>query len=227
MLSNLDERLGPSRDYAASEESNLEALQARIDGEGMDFIARSFSEYVTEQRQRIAETHQHIADQREPFEQLVADQRDAVELGLSRFDSDIAALESNLGEQRRIIMGLLDAMRSQDFGDVREFIDARERVLAEAAERGVTDPAEIAASMQMLRRSLQPGATGNAHLDRVLEGVAVADERLLQAGAGTGVHAVPASPMPAAPPLPPVLTAPPAPAAGASEDEPRAERTPA
>ena len=213
VLSNLDERLGPIRDYAAGEESNLEALQERISGERMDFIARSFSEYVTQQRQRIAETHQRIDDQREPFEQLVADQRDAVELGLSRFDTDIEALESNLSDQRRIIMRLLDAMRSQDFGDVREFIDAREQVLADAAERGVTDPAEIAASMQALRRSLRPGATGNAHLDRVLEGAAAADERLLNAGAGSGVH-----------PLPP----PPAPASASSpEDEPREERTPA
>ena len=213
VLSNLDERLGPVRDYAANEESNLETLQERISGEGMDFIARSFSEYGTQQRQRIAETRQRIDDQREPFEQLVADQRAAVELTLSRFDADIEALEGNLSDQRRIIMRLLDAMRSQDFGDVREFIDAREQVLADAAERGVTDPAEIAASMQALRRSLCPGATGNAHLDRVLEGAAAADERLLNAGAGSAVH-----------PLPP----PPTPAATSSpEDEPREQRTPA
>ena len=191
VLSNLDERLGPIRDYAAAEESNLEALQERISGEGMDFIARSFSEYVTQQRQHIDETHQHIDDQREPFEQLVVDQRNAVELGLSRFDTDIEALESNLSDQRRIVMRLLEAMHSQDFGDVREFIDARDQVLTEAAERGVTDPTEIAASMQALSRSLRPGATGNAHLDRVLEGVSEADERLLNAGAGAGVHAVP------------------------------------
>ena len=215
VLSNLDERLGPIRDYAANEQSNLEALEERISGEGMDFIARSFSEYVTQQRQRIAETHQRIDDQREPFEQLVADQREAIELGLSRFDADIEALESNLTDQRRIVMRLLDAMRSQDFGDVRDFIDAREQVLAEAAERGVADPAEIAASMQALRRSLRPGATGNAHLDRVLESVSEADERLLNAGAGAGVHAVPPPPTPAS-------AAPPA-----ADDESREERTPA
>ena len=187
---HLDERLGPLREYNESEEANLDGLQQRIGGEGMDFIARSFSDYVTQQRQRIAETRQHIDDQREPFEQLALDQRDSVELALARFDEDIEALEGNLSEQRRVLMRLLDGMRSDDFHEVSGLLAARQQAFSDAASSGVTDPAEIGASMQALRRAMRPGANGNPHLDEVLEGLEQADERLLTAGDPPTVRAL-------------------------------------
>ena len=189
VLENLEDRLGPIREYAESEEANLDFFQERMKGDGMDSIARSFSDYVAQQRQRIAETHQRVDGQREPFEQLALDQRDAVELALSRFDSDIAALEGNLSEQRRVLMRLLDSLRSEDFHEVREFLGARDEALAAAAERGITDPAEIAVSMQALRRALRPGG-GNAQLDRALEEAEEADERLLNAYGPPAMHAL-------------------------------------
>ena len=190
VLVHLDERLGPLREYNESEEANLDGLQQRIGGEGMDFIARSFSDYVTQQRQRIAETRQHIDDQREPFEQLALDQRDSVELALARFDEDIEALEGNLSEQRRVLMRLLDGMRSDDFHEVSGLLAARQQACSDAASSGVTDPAEIGASMQALRRAMRPGANGNPHLDEVLEGLEQADERLLTAGDPPTVRAL-------------------------------------
>ena len=189
VLENLEDRLGPIREYAESEEANLDSLQERMKGDGMGSIARSFSDYVAQQRQRIAETHQRVDGQREPFEQLALDQRDAVELALSRFDSDIAVLEGNLSEQRRVLMHLLDSLRSEDFHEVREFLGARDEALAAAAERGITDPAEIVASMQALRPALHPGG-GNAQLDRALEEAEEADERLLNAGGPPAIHAL-------------------------------------
>ena len=189
VLENLDERLGPIREYAESEEANLDSLQERMKGDGMDAIARSFSDYVAQQRQRIAEARERVDGQREPFEQLAVDQRDAVELALSRFDSDIEALEGNLSEQRRVLMRLLDSLRSPDFQEVREFLSARDEALAVAADRGVTDPAEIAASMQALRRALHPGG-GNAQLELALEGAEEADERLLGAAGPPTMHAL-------------------------------------
>ncbi len=190
VLLNLDERLDPIREYNQTEEANLEALQERIDGEGMDFIARSFSDYVTQQRQRIAETRRRIDGQREPFEQLALDQRDSVELALARFDEDIEALESNLQEQQNVLLRLLGGMQSDDFNEATDFLAARQQALSDAASRGVTDPAEIAARMQALRREMGPGKNGNAHLDRVLEGVEEADERLLTACAPPTVRAL-------------------------------------
>ena len=190
VLLNLDEQLGPLRAYNETEEANLEALEQRLEGDGMDLVARSFSDYVTQQHHRIAETRQRIDAQREPFEQLALDQRDSVELALARFDSDIEALEGNLIEQRRVLMRLLDAMRSDDFGEVTEFLAARQQALSDAASRGITDPVEIAARMHELRRARLDHADANAHLSHVLEGIEEADERLLHTGKQTAVRAL-------------------------------------
>ena len=190
VLLNLDERLDPLRAYNETEEANLEALEQRIEGDGMDFVARSFSDYVTQQHHRIAETRQRIEAQREPFEQLALDQRDSVELALARFDSDIEALEGNLVEQRRVLTRLLDAMRSDDFGEVTEFLAARQQALSDAASGGITDPAEIAARMHELRRARLEHADANAHLSHVLEGIEEADERLLRTGEQPAVRAL-------------------------------------
>lgn len=199
VMENLDQQLVPIREYVASEESNIEALSGRLgDGEG-DYVPRLFADYMDQQRQRIADARQRVDDQRAPFERLAADEREAVELALSYFDEDIEALEHTLNEQRRIIARLLSAMRSDEFGGVRQLIDAREQVLAEAARQGLTDPARIAGQMRELREALD--AAGNDHLGRVVDGVAETDDRLLRAGAGPGgVHAVPVPDDEAAPP---------------------------
>ena len=190
VMENLDRQLVPIREYVASEESNIEALRGRLGGDEGDYVPRLFADYMEQQRRRIADARQRVEDQRAPFERLAADEVEAVELALSRFDEDVEALERTLGEQRRIVARLLEAMRSDEFGDVRRLIDAREQALAEAARQGLTDPARIAERMRELRESLD--AEGNAHLGRVIKGVAETDDRLLRAGAGPGVHAVPA-----------------------------------
>lgn len=190
VMENLDRQLVPIREYVASEEANIEALRGRLGGDEGDYVPRLFADYMEQQRQRIAAARQRVEDQRAPFERLADDEGEAVELALSRFDEDVEALERTLGEQRRIVARLLEAMRSDEFGDVRRLIDAREQALAEAAREGLTDPARIAGRMRELRESLD--AEGNAHLGRVIDGVAETDDRLLRAGAGPGVHAVPA-----------------------------------
>ena len=199
VMENLDQQLVPIREYVASEESNIEALHSRLGGGEGDYVPRLFADYMDQQRQRIADARQRVDDQRAPFERLAADEREAVELALSYFDEDIEALEHTLNEQRRIIARLLAAMRSDEFGGVRQLIDAREQVLAEAARQGLTDPARIAGQMRELREALD--AEANDHLGRVVEGVAGTDDRLLRAGAGPGgVHAVPVPDAEAAPP---------------------------
>ena len=83
-MANLEERLRPLNEYADAEEANLGALEQRMNGAGMDFVARSFSEYLAMQRERIAETRAHIDEQRAPFIRYDEDSRATVEVALSR-----------------------------------------------------------------------------------------------------------------------------------------------
>ncbi len=112
LLGNLEERLRPLKEYAASEERNLGALEERIGGSeaSSDFVSRAFSGYIVDQRRRVDETRDQIEEQRAAFVGYAEDQRDAVESARARFDSEIEALERNLSEQRKVLMRTLDAM---------------------------------------------------------------------------------------------------------------------
>ncbi len=180
LLTNLEERLRPLNEYADGEESNLDALEHRMNESGSDHVARSFAEYPSEQRSRIAGTREQIDQQRMPFLQYGEEQRDTVEVALSRFDADMDALETNLDEQRKVMLRMLDAMRSETFTAVKEFLVSRQEALAALAGSGSTDPAEIGRSVQELRRALEPMADA-PHVRPVLQRVDEADRRLVAA----------------------------------------------
>lgn len=196
LLLNLEERLRPLNEYADSEESNLESLERRMRESGSDFVTRSFSEYVQQQRKRISETRQQIEQQRTPFLQYGEDQRDAVEVALARFDEDVEGLELNLSEQRKVMMRMLDSMRSESFAAVKEYLQNREEVMSELATSGMTDPGEIGRSVQALRQSIEAMANESAHIQSVLQTTDEADRRLSRiaptGGAGTGPRPLPA-----------------------------------
>ncbi|MBM3139178.1 MAG: hypothetical protein FJZ92_02935 [Chloroflexi bacterium] len=181
LLINLEERLRPLNDYADSEEANLEALERRMREVGSDFVARSFSEYVQQQRKRITDTRHQIDQQRVSFLQYGEDQRDAVAVAVARFDDDVEALELNLVEQRKIMMRMLDSMRSDSFSAVKEFLQNREEVLAEMATSGMTDPGEIGRSVQARHQSIESMAHESAHIQSVLQTTDEADRRLSRA----------------------------------------------
>lgn len=180
MLSNLEERLRPLNEYADGEEANLDALEHRMNESGSDHVARSFAEYLADQRARIAGTRQQIDQQRMPFLQYGEEQRDTVEVALSRFDADMDALEQNLAEQRKVMLRMLDSMRSETFNAVKEFLASRQEALAALASSGSTDPTEIGRSVQQLRRALEPMAD-SPQVRPVLERVDQADRRLVSA----------------------------------------------
>ena len=153
LLGNLEERLRPLKEYAASEERNLGALEERIGGSeaSSNFVSRAFSGYIVDQRRRVDETRDQIEEQRAAFvgyaeEQRAAfvgyaeDQRDAVESARARFDSEIEALERNLSEQRKVLMRTLDAMRSDTFVQAREYLAEREATLPALATDREADP---------------------------------------------------------------------------------------
>ncbi|MFA7249354.1 MAG: hypothetical protein WC273_06925 [Dehalococcoidia bacterium] len=180
-LTNLEERLRPLNEYADGEEANLNALEQRMNESGSDHVARSFAEYLAEQRGRIAGTREQIDQQRIPFLQYGEEQRDAVEVALSRFDADLDALETNLAEQRKVMLRMLDSMRSDTFAAVKDFLMSRQEALSALASSGSTDPAEIGRTVQQLRRSLEPMAD-SPQVKPVLERVDQADRRLVAAG---------------------------------------------
>ena len=211
MLANLEERLRPLNEYADGEEANLDALEHRMNESGSDHVARSFAEYLAEQRGRIAGTREQIDQQRLPFLQYGEEQRDTVEVALSRFDQDMDALENNLAEQRKVMHRMLDAMRSDTFSAVKEFLMSRQEALGALASSGSTDPAEIGRAVQELRRALEPMADSQQGRP-VLQRVDEADRRL--------VAAAPANPRPR-------MVAPTAPSAplDLSPDDPSDEAT--
>lgn len=178
MLQNLEERLRPLNEYADGEEANLSALEEHIRAGGQDHVARSFSQYLEEQRRRIEETRQQIDEQRMPFLEYGDAQRETVEAALSRFDTDLDALEENLAEQRRVMVRMLDAMRSDTFAAVKEFLDGRQEALAGLAEAGSTDPVEISRAAQSLREGLQALAEKSDYVRSLLDQTEQADRAL-------------------------------------------------
>lgn len=184
LLQNLEERLRPLNEYADGEEANLDALEHRIQDGGSDHVARSFAAYLSEQRRRIGETREQIDQQRVPFIEYGEDQRDAVEVALARFDEDIAALEENLAEQRRVMMKMLDALRSETFTAVRDYLSDRVEALTALAASGSSDPADISHELQQLRRQLEAQAGDSTHVRAVLERTDTADEQLAAASSG-------------------------------------------
>ena len=155
LLTNLEERLRPLNEYADGEEANLNALEHRMNESGSDHVARSFAEYLAEQRGCISATRSQIDHQRMPFLEYGEEQHDTVEVALSRFDADMDALETNLAEQRKVMLRMLDSMRSETFAAVKNFLVSRQDALSALAGAGSTDPAEIGRSVQYLRRALE------------------------------------------------------------------------
>jgi len=191
LLANLETRLRPLNEYADGEEANLDALEQRMLEQGPDFIQRSFSEYLESQRARISETRDQIDQQRLPLLSYGDQQRDAVEVALSRFDADIEALELNIAEQRKLLMRMLDAMRSDSFVAVKRFLEARELTMSELADTGITDPGQIGQSVQNLREAVDAMASQSVHIQSVLEATDMADERLVDSAPGSGPYPLP------------------------------------
>ena len=190
VMAKLGLQLEPVRAFAAGEESNLRALQERMEGEGMRFVAHAFAKVLDEQRERTEATLAQIDGQREPFEQFASDQLKTIELALKRFDGDVAALENALAEQRKVALRLLEAMRSDEFNEVKDLLLARQQALEELAESGITDPSHIAARLRAIRGEHPSDASADSHFGEVIESAMSADERLMAAGTGTPVLAL-------------------------------------
>ena len=155
----------------------MAGLEQRREGAGTDVVARSCAGYLATQRERIAETRGHIDEQRTPFLRYDEDARGVVEVALSRFDDDLGALEQNLSEQRRVMLRMLDAMRSESFASAKELLLSREALMEEMARTGVTDPGEISSRLHSLRSDVSADG-GNAHVQQVIAATDSADQRL-------------------------------------------------
>ena len=198
VMQNLEDRLRPLNEYADGEEANLTALEERIRAGGQDHVARSFSTYMEEQRKRISETRSQIDEQRMPFIEYGDAQRETVETALARFDGDLEALEENLAEQRRVMVRMLDTMRSDTFAAVKDFLEGRQAALAALAAEGSTDPHEISRAAQKLREGLRDLASRSDYVRGLLEQAEVSD-RALASVAPPAPRAIREEPVAAAP----------------------------
>jgi beta-lactamase class A len=185
LLSNLEERLRPLNEYADHEQANLDALEERISEQGTDFVSRSFQEYIRQQRERIAETRQQIDEQRMPFLRYSEDQREAIEVALSRYDGEMDELEANLAQQREVMTRMVEAMRSDTFVAIRQFLVDRETAMAGLASAGAADPGEVGDSIRVLRDSIEGLAGKSEDVQSVLESADSSDERLSANGKRT------------------------------------------
>ncbi len=179
LLENLELQLRPLNEYAATEESNLQLPEQRLGGEQSEFVLSQFQTYLGQQRQRIEETHQRISDQRDPLVAYADHQQDAVEVVLSRFDADVDALEQKLSEQRKVMMRMLDAMRSESFTVVRGFLADRESELSDAATSGETHPGKLGEQLANLGGAIR--GSSDQHVSEVVAASDRADETLKRA----------------------------------------------
>lgn len=179
VLTNLDERLRPLREYAAGEEANLASLEERLTGNGAEFLARSFADYIGAQRQRVEETRTRIEHQRQPFIRFQQDQREVVETALQRFDDDLDQLERLLSEQRTVMTRMLEAMRSDAFHAAKDFLAEREDAMAAVAAGKITDPAAIGEALRGARNRITD--TSDKHVSSVVQATDAADRRLVAA----------------------------------------------
>ncbi|MSQ42371.1 MAG: hypothetical protein EXR65_04975 [Dehalococcoidia bacterium] len=113
-----------------------------------------------------------------------------MEVALSRFDGEMEVLELNLAEQRKVMMRMLDSMRSDAFEAVKDFLVSRQEALTALASSGSTDPAEIGRSVQQLRRALEPLAADSPQVRSVLDRVDQADKHLASASPATKPRAL-------------------------------------
>lgn len=192
LLLNLDQQLEPLSQYASSEETNLRSLEQQLAGEESEFVAGQFHTYLAQQRARIEETRQRIEDQRAPFLAFGDDQRETVEVALSRFDVDIDALEQNLSEQRKVMMRMLDAMRSESFTTLRAFLIDRETELSELVQSGSAHPGRIGDLLHHMGDSLRN--EDDKHITAALAASDIADKRLRDAAPTTPVAFTPPEP---------------------------------
>lgn len=197
VTATLGAQLRPVRAFADGEESNLRMLQERMEGDDMGVVAQTFSDLLTLQREQIEATRTRIERQREPFAQFLANERLTIERVLERFDGDVDELESALAQQREVTLRLLDAMRSEEFTQVQEFLLDRQQILDEVAASGVTDPSQLAARLDLVRAKHPADAARGAQLEAMLESTAATDARLT---AITSVAPEPAQPEPDAEP---------------------------
>ncbi len=179
LLANLDQQLRPLASYAESEEANLASLEQQLDGDQADFVLSQFQTYLAQQRQRIDETRERIGEQRNPFVEFGEDSSATVEVAVSRFDGDVDALEQNLAEQRKVMMRMLDAMRSESFSTVRDFLLDRESELAESVQAGSAHPGRIGERLYELGGALRE--TDDPNISAVVAASDLADERLRSA----------------------------------------------
>jgi hypothetical protein len=97
----------------------------------------------------------------------------------------------NIAEQRKLLMRMLDAMRSDSFVAVKQFLEARELTMSELADTGITDPGQIGQSAQNLRAAVDAMASQSVHIQSVLEATDQADERLVDSAPGSGPYPLP------------------------------------
>ena len=112
------------------------------------------------------------------------------------------ALEQNLAEQRRVMMRMLDAMRSEPFAAVKAYLDGRQEAVGQIAGGGSTDPQEIGRAMQALRGEVEGMARQSDHIKQVLDKTDLSDRQLVSMSV-VGPRAMQQQPTPATPPATP------------------------
>jgi len=76
---------------------------------------------------------------------------------------------------------MMSGMRSDGFGAIQGFLEARETTIAELAAAGITDYGKLAAASQTLHDGLDPIVSQSVDNQAVLESTAGADANLLEA----------------------------------------------
>jgi hypothetical protein len=176
---NLERKLAPLIQYADTLEADLEELQAGLDRAGADDVAQPLRPYFEEQRRRVLETRAQVDRLRRPLIEYIRAHERALDAIFVPFEGEVRAVEDGLTDQVRILKRMLTGLRSDQFETAVEFLASRLEEIGALADAGATDPASIAASLQVTAARNAELRRESLYLGPVLEALNAADSRAM------------------------------------------------
>jgi hypothetical protein len=95
------------------------------------------------------------------------------------FEGEVRAVEDGLTDQVRILKRMLTGLRSDQFETAVEFLSSRLQEIRVLADSGASDPASIAASLQVSAARNAELRRESLYLGPVLEALNAADSRAM------------------------------------------------
>jgi hypothetical protein len=180
-MEHLEKRLVPLRQYIQGETQNLGRVTADLDS-GLRDQFEAFEELLASQRGLLEKANRYIEEQPQPLLAYLEDERRAIEMIYHDLEQRLDAFLLNLEEQQHILDSLREPGLISQYEALGEYLENRQRALAQYARAGEYRPAELFTQLDEAA-----GHYKRLHLDerrlsdKVFEEARLADEKLREA----------------------------------------------